>query len=136
MVVAALFILSFFGGFFWRMGVWRSNITRVAEQSQPLVDAITAYCTEHGHPPDSLSELVPDHIARIPGTGIGAWPEYQYLAGQQATRYDGNEWVLLVTPPNLPMGFDVFMYFPRQNYPREGYGGGIERIGGWGYVHE
>jgi hypothetical protein len=135
MVVAAVFILSFFGGFRWRMELWRSNITRVAQQGQPLVDAITAYNVEHGRSPGSLEELVPGYIDRIPDTGIGMWPDFQYVVGQP-DKFDGNEWVLLVTPPNLPMGFDQFMYFPRQNYPRVGYGGGIERIGTWGYVHE
>jgi hypothetical protein len=134
MVVAAVFILSFFGGFRWRMEVWKSNITRVAEQSQPLVDAITAYNAEHGRPPGSLEELAPRYIDRIPDTGIGVWPDFHYVVGQP-DKFDGNEWVLLATPP-CAAGFDQFMYFPRQNYPRVGYGGGIERIGSWGYVHE
>lgn len=134
MVVAAVFIFSFFGGFRWRMEVWRNNITWVAERGQPLVDAITAFNADHGRPPQSLVELVPGYIDRIPDTGIGMWPEFRYISGQP-NGYSGNDWVLLVTPP-CNGGFDMLMYFPRQNYPREGYGGGIERIGSWGYVHE
>ena len=134
MVGSAVFVLSFFGGLAWGRQIWRANIVRVAERGQPLVDTITAYTSERGCPPHSLEELVPDYIDRIPETGIGSRPEFSYVTGQP-NGYDGNEWVLIVNPP-CAAGFDTFMYFPRENYPREGYGGGIERIGAWGYVHE
>jgi hypothetical protein len=32
--------------------------------------------------------------------------------------------------------FDRFLYFPLQNYPEDGYGGSLERIGDWAYLHE
>ena len=75
-------------------------------------------------------------LAEVPTTGIGAFPEFLYETGDSAGRYRGNPWVLIVTPPNHPIGFDTLMYFPRQDYPARGYGGSVERVGAWGYVHE
>jgi hypothetical protein len=34
------------------------------------------------------------------------------------------------------MNWDMFLYFPKQNYPKAGYGGWLERIEDWAYVHE
>jgi hypothetical protein len=40
-----------------------------------------------------------------------------------------------------PVGFGgafllQFMYSPLPNYPERGYGGSLERVGEWAYVHE
>ena len=32
--------------------------------------------------------------------------------------------------------FDCFVYWPERNYPEHMYGGWVERMGGWAYVHE
>ena len=38
--------------------------------------------------------------------------------------------------PNGIMDFDVFFYWPSETYPDAIYGGVVERIGDWAYVHE
>ena len=76
------------------------------------------------------------HLAQVPRTRMCGAPEYEYLTGPSAQRYDGNRWVLIVKPPFRGIGWDLFLYFPDQNYPRQGYGGSLERIGDWAYVHE
>jgi hypothetical protein len=43
---------------------------------------------------------------------------------------------LVVFTPSGAINFDQFMYFPNRNYPEQGFGGWIERIGDWAYVHE
>jgi len=107
---------------------------RLAERSTPLVAAIRAYEQKHGSPPDSLEALVPEFIPSVPSTGIGAYPEYRYYLAPE--HYDGNPWVLIVFTPSGVLNFDQFMYFPLGNYPRTGYGGWLERVGDWAYVHE
>lgn len=34
------------------------------------------------------------------------------------------------------INFDVFVYWPEGNYPDSMYGGWVERIGHWAYMHE
>jgi hypothetical protein len=34
------------------------------------------------------------------------------------------------------LNWDVFFYWPTQDYPKTIYGGSTERIGQWAYVHE
>ena len=53
-----------------------------------------------------------------------------------AKNWDDNPWVLVVFTPGGGINFDRMLYFPKQNYPRSGYGGGIERVRDWAYVHE
>jgi hypothetical protein len=63
-----------------------------------------------------------------------AYPEYRYTPN--ATNYEGNPWVITVFTPSGGINFDQFMYFPLTNYPKTGYGGWLERVGDWAYVHE
>jgi len=30
----------------------------------------------------------------------------------------------------------MMLYFPKKDYPEKGYGGSLERVGDWAYVHE
>jgi hypothetical protein len=45
-------------------------------------------------------------------------------------------WELRIECPNGLLNWDVFFYWPTQDYPKYIYGGGTERIGQWCYVHE
>jgi hypothetical protein len=121
-------------------GSWnteRNAYLSVATRSKPLIAAVSAYEKEYGHPPDSLGQLVPRFIPEIPKTGISGCPEYELVTGEKASSYYmGNPWVLRIRPPQVGIGFDDFFYFPLQNYPKTGYGGWLERIGDWAYVHE
>ena len=107
---------------------------RLAGRSEPLVTAIHSFAENEGRPPVDLQELVPQYIAEIPKTGMPAYPTYRYSTG--TNRWDGNPWVLYVNCTSGGINFDMFLYFPLQNYPRMGYGGSLERIGRWAYVHE
>ncbi len=107
---------------------------QLAERSQPLVGAIHAFEQRHKHPPESLRALVPEFIPSIPNTGMAAYPEYDYLT--PATNWDGNSWVLRVPTSLGVLNWDQFIYFPLTNYPASGYGGSLERVEDWAYVHE
>lgn len=109
----------------------------LGQKSMGLVQAIEAFKSARGHWPSQLDELVPDFLPAIPSTGMSAYPHFEYHAtADTPENHSGNPWVLIL---QTPMGFpnwDRFMYFPRQNYPERGYGGRIERLGNWAYVHE
>lgn len=111
-----------------------SAFRRLAERSEPLIAAIRAYEQKHGRPPESLQALVPEFISSVPSTGMGAYPEYRYSPA--GTNDHGNPWVVTVFTPSGGINFDQFMYFPLTNYPERGYGGWLERVGDWAYVHE
>lgn len=112
----------------------RSAFVQLAERSRPLVAAIRAYEQKHGRPPESLLQLVPSFLSAVPSTGMGAYPEYRYST--ESNLFAGNPWVLTVFTPSGGINFDQFMYFPLTNYPQKGFGGALERIGDWAYVHE
>lgn len=128
---AVVFTASFIGGLYWRIDVQKANLVHVTERGQPLINAIVAYEADHGHAPAALEELVPKYIDHIPETGIGAFPHFWYHLGKPQHRH-GNERILVVTPPSVVMGFDAFIYYPRQNYADAGY----EPIENWGYFHD
>ena len=107
---------------------------RLAVRSQPLVTAIEEFAGHEGRLPTTLQELIPRYLTKIPDTGMPAFPEYRYST--ETSRWDGNPWVLYVDCTAGGINFDMFLYFPKQNYPQEGYGGWLEKIENWAYVHE
>jgi len=125
----------YFGRPLGRM-VRRAAFVRLAERSTPLVTAIRAYESKYGAPPPALAKLVPEFLPEVPRTGMRAYPIYRYYAGPVASKCDGNPWVLEVSTPSGGINFDTFIYFPLQNYPKTGYGGYLEPIRDWAYVHE
>lgn len=132
---AVVFLAAFVGGLVLGRVVWRDQVERFAARSQPLVAAIDAFTADHRRPPETLDELQPQYLAAVPTTGIGAFPEYRYHVVRPAGDGD-NPWELHAIPPSRPMGFDVLMYYPRQNYPARNSTGSIERVGTWGYFHD
>lgn len=123
------------GSFNWGRELWYQGVVDVVARGDPLIDAIHAYTSDHGQPPGSLQALTPQYLAAIPTTGVGSRSKFHYVVGEPQ-HFDGNPWVVFMSPPCHVMGFDRLMYFPLENYPTHGYGGWIRRIGRWGYVHE
>lgn len=140
---AALLMLcsaSYLGAIYLAVGLGSEVRTkafhRLAERSKPLVQAIHAYEAKYGHPPASLQTLVPEFISAVPSTGMGAYPGYKYTVITDPSDQFGNPWMLSVYTPSGGINWDSFMYLPFKNYPERGYGGWLERIGDWAYVHE
>jgi len=111
----------------------REKFTALAERGMPLVEAIKRYEADHGAPPPTLESLVPKYLSQVPGTGIGIYPKFDYDYKPEAVKYP---WILYV---NAGLGFlnwDMFLYLPGEQYPKEGWGGTLETMGRWAYVHE
>jgi hypothetical protein len=51
-----------------------------AKRAEPLLAAIRKYESEHGHPPESVSELLPKYVQRVPGTGLPDYPKFEYYS--------------------------------------------------------
>jgi hypothetical protein len=110
---------------------------RLAERSRPLISAVRRFEAENERPPASLNELVPRYLAAIPNTGMAAYPAYEYVTGDTALKhYHGNPWAVWVDTPSGGINWDIFLYYPRQNYPQRGHGGSLESVNDWAYVHE
>lgn len=108
----------------------------LAKRSGTLVQAIKTYESKYGSPPASLENLVPEFLPSIPQTGMGAYPEYEYKVGEEAQDFAKDAWCLVVYTPLAGFNWDIFIYFPSQNYPEQGYGGVSEKVEDWAYVHE
>lgn len=136
-VLSLVYLAALVGGVLLGREIRRDGFRQLAQRSAPLVAAIKAYEAQHGRPPTSLAEVVPEGAASEPWTGMGAYPHYEYEQGATtAKEFDGNPWVLYVWCPSGLINWDRFLYYPRQNYPHRGHGGWLERMGGWAYVHE
>ena len=104
-----------------------------AQRATPLVAAIKAYEKDNGAPPATLQELLPRYLPQLPKR----IPPLELITGEAArSEYQGNAWVLVAQVSTGLINWDLFMYFPNQQYPELGYGGAIERVADWAYVHE
>lgn len=129
-----IFLVVGFGGLLLGRDIRQQGFVALAQRSRPLVSAIRDFENKFARPPDSLEQLVPEFLTSVPDTGIAAYPKYEYMTPDDDS-YEGNRWILMVNTLS-GSGWDVFLYFPKQNYPSAGYGGTIERIEDWAYVHE
>ncbi|WP_417378762.1 hypothetical protein [Gimesia sp.] len=108
-----------------------------ADRSRFLVEAIEDYTRDHTRHPETLEQLVPDYLTAVPGTGMMAYPEYEYYVSADYQWWpEQNPWILVVRTPSGGPNWDMMLYFPKQDYPENGYGGWLERVGDWAYVHE
>jgi hypothetical protein len=135
------FVLAVAAGMFTGMLVgirvgWKLRYTSfelAARRAEPLIDAIERFESATGHPPERLDQLVPTFLPALP-VGI---PPLEIVSGPQAEeQYHGNPWALRAGVGIGFLNWDQFMYLPKQNYPSEGHGGWLQRIGAWAYVHE
>jgi hypothetical protein len=111
----------------------RYGFKLAAQRARPLVAAIARFERERGQPPESLAALVPTYLPELPRR----IPQVRLITGPETPKdFAGNAWVLRAMVPSGVINFDQFMYFPNQQYPEFGYGGGVERIADWAYVHE
>jgi len=135
--LSALLVLSIVIGTHIGGKIRMAGMRSFAERSSLLVTAIEQFEQEHSSPPLSLDALVPNYIPVIPTTGMMTYPEYQYHTEDVAkTHYSENAWALTVLTPNAGINFDQMMYLPNQNYPKFAFGGWLERVDDWAYVHE
>ncbi len=111
------------------------GLERMAANAEPVIYALALYRSEHTLYPDSLTALVPDYLPEIPAPGTLAFTRYEYFAETRHAKARYYELVVRISPP-IGFGFDQFVYWPEHMYPKEMYGGWVERIGDWAYVHE
>jgi hypothetical protein len=135
-VLGAFLLASSCGGMAAGQRLRSKAFRQLAERAGPLVAAIKAHELKMGYPPAALQDLVPAFLASVPVTGMGSYPTYEYFSGAEAKQHEGNPWVLVVPCGGPGFNFDQFLYFPLQNYPQRGYGGALERMADWAYVHE
>ncbi len=56
----------------------KARFDRAGRRAAPLVAAINQYASDQGHPPESLVDLVPDYLRKVPGTGLREYPKFKY----------------------------------------------------------
>lgn len=135
--VSLLYIACCFAGIRLGYQTRMAGMKAFTIRAGALLAAIQQYERDHLAPPESLQKLVPRYLPKIPFTGMGAYPEFQYSTGAECRKwYHENPWALSVLTSRGILNWDSILYFPRQNYPEKGYSGVLERVGDWAYVHE
>lgn len=122
-VTAGVMVPSAYLGMVVHSYLQRIAFGALSERSAALVEAIKLYERDAGAAPDVLADLVPRYLAKIPRTGMSAFPEYHYTAMPCSA---GSAWSI-----GIFVGFDMFFYCPEQDYPSR-----VEMIGDWGYIRD
>ncbi len=120
-----------------------SSLERVSQRGEPIIQAIEAYRKHESKIPESLEDIVPEYIDEIPGTGIRAYPVFDYEIPKGIDQHYKEIfekhhaiYELRVDCPIGALNYDCFIYWPSESYPDKMYGGVTELINKWAYVHE
>jgi hypothetical protein len=134
-LISLCVVVFVFCGLKGRFAIRTKQFEDLADRSRPLIAAIALYEKEHGRPPAKLELLVPKYISEVPHTGMGAYPDYEYKVSPIDPGLDA-QWELSVPCSVGIANWDLFYYLPTEKYPKHDYGGYIEPIKNWAYVHE
>jgi hypothetical protein len=129
LIGAALVLPSLWAG----SGARMLCIRQATARATPLVQALERYREDHGAYPEALQELQPGYIAEAPGTGMIGYPDFEYQPPGEA-KLEAAGYGLYVNC--FVMSFDTLHYWPSEDYPEKMWGGVVEPIDGWAYVHE
>lgn len=121
-------------GYRGSMSVRRARFAAATVRALPLIEAIEAHHKATGSLPEKLESLIPSRISELPSTGMVAYPTFSYRTSDGDDPFKTYELAIHCTSGGI--NFDVFVYWPEQGYPGWMYGGWVERIGNWAYVHE
>lgn len=109
------------------------EFSELAKRSEPLIEAIEKYEKDVGNPPQTLGMLVPAFIKKVPSTGMGAYPRFEF----DVLELDGKKvWELKVPCSIGFVNWDVFFYRSSKKYETREHGGTVTKMGDWAYVHE
>ena len=143
--LAVFFLIVSFVGFFYSFGyvnLFRyKTFLEMIQRSKPLINAIEKYNVDYGTYPDELEDLVPYYIPKVTSTGIPLYPQYaykppdEYSTSRYKSSYKRESYKLWFSCPGF-LNNDRIFYWPSKNYPQQIYGGWVERVGDWAYVHE
>ena len=137
---AVLFCVIYVAGYILYPGLnvgWpkrRAGLQQAATRARPLISAIEKFRLEKKRAPYNLQELMPDYLSKIPQTGMVVYPRFDYSTHNQRTKFQTYQ--LQVQTSAGFINWDTFNYWPEGDYPAKLYGGRVERIGAWAYVHE
>jgi hypothetical protein len=111
---------------------------RLIERSRPLIAAIREYEEVHGRPPSTLDALVPEFLPGVPETGVGSAPTYEYesFATDESPSEGAIPWWLMLPVSTGVINWDILLFLPNGDYPEYGWGGWLEPVSDWAYVHE
>ena len=119
--------------------VWLSGWLRMrgfawaGERAMPVVAAMERCFAATGAVPDTVEALVPQWLDRMPSR----IPPLRVVTQDAADGYLGNNrWALMADVPSGVINWDMFLYLSDRQYPARGWGGRLQRLGNWAYVHE
>lgn len=132
----ASFLVSFLLVSWLGAGLRTRALVKTADRGATLIASIRQYEQAHGHPPPELASLIPDYLGRIPTTGLGSSPVYEYDARPDGKPVYGGKWMLFVPCSTGFIHIDRMVYLPSEDYSVLGHLGAVELVGRWGYLHE
>lgn len=95
--LGALAILGLAGAFWCSPFVYPQRyLASVERAGAPVVAAIDAYILRVGHPPEQLSDMLPEFDAAKAGTGFPRQDEFFYRTWPERGQSPDDPWVLVV----------------------------------------
>jgi hypothetical protein len=120
-----------------------NGFARASRRGDRICAALARFEADNRFYPDRLRELVPAYIEEIPTTGLMGYPSFYYRKGPPDEADRARSWWPTMAGYELGIhcsrgwvNWDRFFYWPTEEYPGRVYGGSVQPVGAWAYVHE
>ncbi len=133
LVLLGVSIAAGIGGTYADDAVRMAGMRRCGERFRPLIAAIREYEVRHSSPPPRLADA--GLTEAVQSSGLAAYPHVIYDVRRPDDLVYGNRWMLRMEAFNGG-GWDQLIFLPNGKYPKEGFGGVVERLGDWAYVRD
>lgn len=127
-------------------GFYNAEYIRLTERGASIIDALKAYHKDHSAYPNTLDELVPKYLSKVPLAGIRVCPEFTYIhpgnaeiikqpyrrmnsPNSEVATYD-----LSVSLHKLRSHFASDMFYYLYYRPEEEYPSSHQRVNQWAIV--
>lgn len=119
----------------WQTEIRLKPLREFAAAPNPVVQAIQDFIQEHGEPPHTLEELVPEYLSAMPSPDFDRRAFYSYGTYPKITYLKPGEWKLSVIVSLSAFGIsaDILEYAPDTPVEERAYG--PIRMGDWIYYY-
>ena len=109
------------------------SLLSASQAGDKIIQALDAYKAEHKEYPQSLGQVIPRYLSKMPSTGMCRYPRFVYAKDPPSSEGDHRGYQLSIEAERgVFVPERALFYYPSQQYPESM---NLKEINDWRYIH-